>query len=64
MRIFVTGATGYIGGAVSVALRRAGHDVRGLVREGLAAQNGHNRLTSGWRWEFVGKDLAEAYCQA
>ena len=32
MRIFVTGATGYIGGAVAVALRRAGHDVRGLVR--------------------------------
>jgi UDP-glucose 4-epimerase len=27
MRIFVTGATGYIGGPVSRALRRAGHEV-------------------------------------
>ncbi len=32
MRIFVTGASGYIGGAVAVALRRAGHEVHGLVR--------------------------------
>lgn len=32
MRIFVTGASGYIGRAVALALRRAGHDVRGLVR--------------------------------
>lgn len=32
MRIFVTGATGYIGGAAARALRRAGHDVAGLCR--------------------------------
>lgn len=32
MTIFVTGATGYIGGAVSEALLRAGHQVVGLVR--------------------------------
>jgi nucleoside-diphosphate-sugar epimerase len=32
MRIFLTGATGYIGGAVAQALLAAGHSVRGLVR--------------------------------
>ncbi|NWG00748.1 MAG: NAD-dependent epimerase/dehydratase family protein [Thermoanaerobaculaceae bacterium] len=39
MRIFVTGATGYIGQAVAAALARAGHQVAGLVRsEGKASQ--------------------------
>lgn len=33
MRIFLTGATGYIGGSVAAALIAAGHDVRGLVRD-------------------------------
>src|ERR1051326_2251182 len=32
MRIFLTGANGFIGGAVSIALIAAGHTVRGLVR--------------------------------
>src|SRR5215472_14127712 len=32
MRIFLTGATGYIGGAVLEALVRGGHDVTALVR--------------------------------
>src|SRR4030095_6092642 len=34
MRIFLTGATGYIGGAVLDALVRAGHDVTALGRNG------------------------------
>jgi nucleoside-diphosphate-sugar epimerase len=32
MRIFLTGANGYIGGAAAVALLAAGHKIRGLVR--------------------------------
>jgi len=32
MRIFVTGASGFIGSAVAAAFARAGHDVLGLVR--------------------------------
>ncbi len=32
MKIFVTGASGYIGGSVATALAKAGHTVSGLVR--------------------------------
>jgi nucleoside-diphosphate-sugar epimerase len=46
MRIFLTGATGYIGGAVLDALLRAGHDVTALVRNnekarGVAERGAH-----------------------
>ena len=32
MRVFLTGATGYLGGSVAVGLLRAGHEVVGLTR--------------------------------
>lgn len=38
MRIFITGATGYIGFAVAQALRRAGHQVTALVRSEAKAR--------------------------
>ena len=37
MKILVTGATGYIGGAAARDLRLAGHDVSGLARSEAAA---------------------------
>lgn len=39
MRIFVTGATGYIGRAVAEALRRRGHRVAGLTRSAAKARS-------------------------
>jgi nucleoside-diphosphate-sugar epimerase len=37
MKVFITGATGYIGGSVAAALIAAGHRVRGLVRDAAKA---------------------------
>ena len=50
MRIFLTGATGYIGAAVLDALVRGGHDVTALVRDnGESASRGEARRPSGDR---------------
>ena len=37
-RIFITGATGYVGGAIAARLARAGHEVHGLTRRKRAAE--------------------------
>ncbi|HVR43005.1 MAG TPA: NAD-dependent epimerase/dehydratase family protein [Thermoanaerobaculia bacterium] len=50
MKIFMTGATGYIGGAVAARLREAGHEITALVRDsGRAARlaSGGVRLVEG-----------------
>src|SRR5947207_15981414 len=39
MRIFLTGATGYVGSAVLDALIRGGHDVTALVRNNQKARH-------------------------
>jgi uncharacterized protein YbjT (DUF2867 family) len=39
MRIFLTGANGFVGGAVAQALISAGHSVRGLVRDKTKAES-------------------------
>src|SRR6185369_11485722 len=41
MRVFMTGATGYIGGAVANELRHHGHEVTALVRP--ESESGHLR---------------------
>ena len=38
MKIFVTGASGYIGGSVAALLVKRGHQVRGLVRDAAKAE--------------------------
>ena len=46
MKIFITGATGYIGGSVAAGLISAGHEVLGLVRYGRSTVPHRSLVTS------------------
>jgi nucleoside-diphosphate-sugar epimerase len=54
MRVFLTGATGYIGSAVADALLRAGHEVTALVRHAGAAE-----ALAAWHVGVVTGDLGD-----
>ena len=47
MRILLTGATGFVGGAVLRALVRAGRDVRVLVRPGSGSLQHTGHICGG-----------------
>jgi nucleoside-diphosphate-sugar epimerase len=65
MKVFVTGASGYIGGAVAARLMAAGHEVSGLVRDARKAESLRHRGIAPVLGELDHVDiLAEAARQA
>jgi nucleoside-diphosphate-sugar epimerase len=60
MKIFLTGATGYIGGSVAVRLLREGHAITGLVR----SESGARKSSRGMRAVLGSLDDAEVIARA
>ncbi|WP_214609288.1 NAD-dependent epimerase/dehydratase family protein [Streptomyces malaysiensis] len=48
MHVFVTGASGYIGGTVAVRLLQAGHQVSGLTRDPPRRGDSRGWASSPW----------------
>jgi nucleoside-diphosphate-sugar epimerase len=57
MRVFVTGASGWIGTALTTELVAAGHDVRGLVRSEAAAEEVRRVGVTPVRGDMADHDL-------
>ena len=64
MRIFLTGATGYIGSAVLDALLRAGHEVTALVRDPEKAERVSRRSVQAVLGELVSPKSYAAAAEA
>jgi nucleoside-diphosphate-sugar epimerase len=60
MKVLLTGATGYIGGAVAEALRRAGHEVTGLARSDEAAEQLKARNIQPLKGDLTNRDILSA----
>ena len=60
MKIFVTGATGYIGSAVCEALAKAGHQIIGLARSEEAAKKLMEREIEPHRGELADRGSLRA----
>jgi nucleoside-diphosphate-sugar epimerase len=63
MKFFVTGATGYIGSAVSEGLQKAGHQVLGLARSQKSADELAARRIEVQRGELMDKNSLRAAAQ-
>ncbi|MBD0371131.1 MAG: SDR family oxidoreductase [Pyrinomonadaceae bacterium] len=57
MKVLLTGATGYIGSAVTDALRRAGHEVTGLARSDEAVERLKERGIQSVRGDLTDTDI-------